>query len=388
MRRDKKPKRRPYAIVEIANFARLLRKLLGIHNRHGTNLLEIFALLQKAFPKLRLRIVANDMILRGEARAYPTSWIIKIRQGVLDGLLRGDPGARWTLAHELGHVLLQHPGRPFRDRCAATDVIEREAHTFAAEFLAPREDVKKHQSAEKIQSICQISLEAAQRRIDEIALEERSKQFGTKRGPPTSPHETPQSENNAAVIYAAISETLAENTVFSSIIPFKDNIFSTSILVAKGAQLLLDSYESVYGSTASNELTHSATVAAAILAIRPIRRIGASIAQENEILKLNEMCALKSASILLKMNIENLNARCVNGSASVGPISFPSDYLSELLSLGENVIASSSSILHFFELPSYYDYNEKTDVSWGEINSIKRIINLFGLLRNTGKTAR
>jgi len=62
--------------------------------------------------------------------------------------------------------------------------------------------------------------------------------------------------------------------------------------------------------------------------------------------------------------------------------------LSELLSLGENVIASSSSILHFFELPSYYDYNEKTDVSWGEINSIKRIINLFGLLRNTGKTAR
>ena len=142
------------------------------------------------------------------------------------------------------------------------DVIEREAHTFAAEFLAPSEHVKKYQSAEKIQTICQISLEAAQRRIDEIALEAHSKQFGTKRKPSTAPSATPQSENHAAVIYAAISATIAENSKSSSasIRPFKDNIFSTSILVAKGAQLLLDSYESFYGSSVSNELTCSATV--------------------------------------------------------------------------------------------------------------------------------
>jgi Zn-dependent peptidase ImmA (M78 family) len=383
MRCNRKPKRRAYAIAEIASFARLLRKLLAIHDRSGTNLLEIFPLLQKAFPKLRLRIVANDMLSGGEARAYPTSWIIKIRQSVLDGLLRGDYGARWTLAHELGHVLLQHPGRPFRNRHAANDVVEREAHTFAAEFLAPAEYVKKYQSAEKIQTICQISLEAAQRRIDEVSREERSKRFGTKRKPLTSTLEFPQSENHAAAIYAAISATITENADLYSIVPFSENIFSTSILVAKGAQLLLDSYESLYGPHASNDLTCAAAVAASILAINPIREIGTPVSRENEIARLNEICALKATANLLKITIDHLEVGSLSKNTSIALITFPSDYLRNLLVRGQSLITSPSSMIHFFELPSYNEYNARSDISWVEITALKKIISLFDLLRST-----
>jgi hypothetical protein len=382
MRRSRKLKRRAYTIAEIADFSRLLRIVLGIHNRYGTNLLEVFALLQKLFPKLRLRIVANDLLQGGEARAYPPSWIIKIRQSVLDGLLRGEAGARWTLAHELGHVLLQHPGKPFRNRNAANDAIEREAHTFAAEFLAPSEYVKKQQSAEKIQLTCRISFEAAQRRIEEIALEENSKQFGTKRRRFASANEAVKADNLAALIYGAISSTIVENTK-SPVQPFKDNIFCTSILVARGSELLSDSYESFYGVGEHSEIAQSAAIAAAILAIRPIRAIGSTTthANEIEIAKLNEICALRAASAALKINIANLDTMHAVGGATTGPISFSSAYLSELVRIGETMILGSSSIIHFYELPSYYDYNAKIEISWSEINGLKKIINLLAMLK-------
>lgn len=63
-------------------------------------------------------------------------------------LNRNDPGPTKiaTLAHELGHLALAHrlPATPGRRLCritqsqtAITDVIEREANTFMAEFLVP-----------------------------------------------------------------------------------------------------------------------------------------------------------------------------------------------------------------------------------------------------------
>jgi hypothetical protein len=298
--------------------------------------------------------------------------------------LRGDHGARWTLAHELGHVLLQHPGRPFRQRCPTNDdPLEREAHTFAAELLAPSEHAKKYGLAEDIRTTFQISLEAAQRRIDEIAREARSKQFGTKRKPVAS-NGTAQSENLAAIICAGISATISENSraLSTSIRPFRDNIFSTSVLVAQGARLLSDSYASVYGSNALSELTYSATAAAAILAMRPIRGMGSMSAYEREIVTLNEICALKVASMLLKVNMYNSDTDSGISSCS---LSFQSSYLNEFVGVGEHLIVDSCSVVQFCDLPSYFDYNAKIDVSWNEINSIKNIINLFAMLRGTTK---
>jgi hypothetical protein len=116
--------------------------------------------------------------------------------------------------------------------------------------------------------------------------------------------------------------------------------------------------------------------------------MGPLVVDEGKIATLNEICALKAASILLKSNFETSNTRHVRGGAGVGPISFPSDYLSELVRFGESLIAGSSSILHFFELPSYHDYNIENDVSWCEINSIKKTINLLALLRSAAKKAQ
>lgn len=80
--------------------------------------------------------------------------------------------ARFTLAHELGHIFLNHDKREFYDAEAAREMgedapekekpaKEREADAFASELLIPMEQLKKHQSAlkdlDKLAGIFQVS---------------------------------------------------------------------------------------------------------------------------------------------------------------------------------------------------------------------------------------
>ncbi len=73
---------------------------------------------------------------------------------------------RFTIAHELGHILLHAPGPgefhvdrgfdvKFRDQRSSkgTDAEEREANLFAAELLMPREFIAKD-----IEAACQVDL--------------------------------------------------------------------------------------------------------------------------------------------------------------------------------------------------------------------------------------
>jgi len=81
---------------------------------------------------------------------------------------------RWTLAHEIGHIVLGHltdfQGTNFK----AEDyrILEREANIFAAELLAPLA-VLKHLGVYKITeiaSLCGISKQAARYRVIDIFL--------------------------------------------------------------------------------------------------------------------------------------------------------------------------------------------------------------------------
>ena len=80
--------------------------------------------------------------------------------------------ARFTLAHELGHIFLNHDKREFYDpeiaREYGEDVPEnmkppkeREADAFASELLIPMEQIKKHQAdlkdIDKLARIFQVS---------------------------------------------------------------------------------------------------------------------------------------------------------------------------------------------------------------------------------------
>lgn len=84
---------------------------------------------------------------------------------------------RWTLAHEIGHIKLNHL-TDFNETCMSRGginsqqykVLEREANIFAAEFLSPMALLVLLEATEsnKIVSYCQISKVAADNREREI----------------------------------------------------------------------------------------------------------------------------------------------------------------------------------------------------------------------------
>lgn len=83
--------------------------------------------------------------------------------------------ARFTIMHELGHILLDHNN--FKGS------IEKEANSFAARILMPVGILKKINvlTAEKIADVCNVSLEAAEFREKRIAeLEKRGMWFASE----------------------------------------------------------------------------------------------------------------------------------------------------------------------------------------------------------------
>lgn len=85
---------------------------------------------------------------------------------------------RWTLAHEIGHIVMGHLTEfdaTALSRRGLTEkehsVLEVEAHCFAAELLAPKTIISRfdfHNSPQGISLICDISKDAAEKRLKQI----------------------------------------------------------------------------------------------------------------------------------------------------------------------------------------------------------------------------
>ncbi len=83
--------------------------------------------------------------------------------------------ARFTVAHELGHILLGHVGKyglVNREPAPTDNPIEKEANVFASRLLAPACVLWGCgvSTAEEIAALCDISLQAAQIRAERMAV--------------------------------------------------------------------------------------------------------------------------------------------------------------------------------------------------------------------------
>jgi hypothetical protein len=159
---------------QIRNFARDLRKKLEIDHRYSPDLYEILHRLHKVLPKFKLKEVEDADLPFAEAKAHCESGILQVTKSTLVALDKyGDPRARWTAAHEIGHIVLGHTGRRFRKRPnePITDKekqFETEADVFASEFLSPTHLAIEYSTAAEISRRFQLSVDASARRVDEL----------------------------------------------------------------------------------------------------------------------------------------------------------------------------------------------------------------------------
>ena len=82
------------------------------------------------------------------------------------------PRQRFTVAHELGHILLHTESVYNREPSANDNPIEHEANVFASRLLAPACVLKGLgvTTAEQIARFCDISITAAQYRLERLNL--------------------------------------------------------------------------------------------------------------------------------------------------------------------------------------------------------------------------
>jgi hypothetical protein len=311
-----------------------------------------------------------------------------------EGLLRGDVRARWTLAHEIAHLVLQHPRRLQRTRGAnrarqADLLFEEEANRFVSGLLAPFDRAVRCKTAEEIASAFRISLPAAQLRLRELKDEHTLGHVALKLGAP--PHswtiETGHRsdlEDQVAQICIAVLAMISEagSTSHIPIEPLRNNLFSAAMLTASTSALLVDAYESVGRATAAPEYKSIAALTAAIVAVCPIREIG-STDVSREVLLLNQRCALKVAAKLLHARFEDVRRLVFDRSNHGCRHMFEFSYLKAFVHLGEKLIRNDSTVLSWECFPNYYTYNADYDICWTDIHDLEYLMHLFSLLDST-----
>jgi len=136
-----------------------------------------------------LRMLAADQVLKtgplkihffapavGEAPAYVTydPTILHVDPEIWEEADQGEPGARFILAHELGHVILHdHHAQPFSGEKQDWIIMDEEsaewqAHTFADYFLISDGEVSTHITPTDVAIFCAVDREVAIRRLTPI----------------------------------------------------------------------------------------------------------------------------------------------------------------------------------------------------------------------------
>ena len=120
----------------------------------------------KVWPDFSFEVKEYDEMGEEHGRTYPERGEIWLRADIYDGMSNGQGRDRFTLAHELGHLLLhQQRGlarrlRPVRE-VKIYENPEWQANSFAGALLIPLTAVQRYGCEEAVADACGVSIPAA-----------------------------------------------------------------------------------------------------------------------------------------------------------------------------------------------------------------------------------
>ena len=156
----------PMSRLDIRNMAKKFRELLGIQNDLYVDVLRILEMLLPSMG-VNYEIVKNSE-LNTEAITIPGENLIKIREDVYLGARKGVGRYRFTIMHEIAHLIL-HDYSTIRlargdEKPVAYLDPEWQADAFAGEFLVPY-NLTKNMTEAEIVKYCRVTPKAAQCQI-------------------------------------------------------------------------------------------------------------------------------------------------------------------------------------------------------------------------------
>ena len=164
------------------DFERLTRKLritLGIDDQLRPDMIDVITSLKRLGYIADWVHVPDQCMAGAEAKFDPKDRKLYLSETTYLAALGDEPRARWTIAHEVGHIALAHHNA--RNRNAVRSEIERiaptvrrdeaQANRFAAAFLAPfhKTNFSLEMTATQLADRFGISVTAATNRVEELA---------------------------------------------------------------------------------------------------------------------------------------------------------------------------------------------------------------------------
>jgi Zn-dependent peptidase ImmA (M78 family) len=168
--------------TQIESAARTLRIQLGIDDQPIPDLMTVIVKCKDRKFLGNYRRIPDSEMPDDEAAFDPERNVLLIAERTFTAMNRGAPRARFTIAHELGHMWLQHPKLRHRnvskrqiEKLATFRRDESQAHKFAAAFLVPSHLVEDPMNAspEQIATDFQVSQTCACIRKEELERQHR-----------------------------------------------------------------------------------------------------------------------------------------------------------------------------------------------------------------------
>jgi Zn-dependent peptidase ImmA (M78 family) len=165
----------------IEQLAEDLRTALGLATVRAPDIGTLLERLREKYPRFKIEQRLERDLPNDEAYFDSVTMTLAIRESVLNAALEGNPRARMTVLHEIGHFTLGHQGT--RSRSSGVDfrsansgrvkAEEVEAYRFAAAFAAPMPLLKGVESAADIEQFFCMSWKAAQIRWEQLQTRRR-----------------------------------------------------------------------------------------------------------------------------------------------------------------------------------------------------------------------
>jgi len=156
----------------IAGHAGLMRQFLQLENRSYFPVVDVYEALDLMYEGARFEVREFHEMGDDHGRTYPDRNVIYIREDVYDRAAAGEARDRFTMCHELGHLMMhrgvalsridpRQPPKIYRNS-------EWQADTFASYLLMPRSLVANCSSLSSVAADFGVSHEAASVRRGEL----------------------------------------------------------------------------------------------------------------------------------------------------------------------------------------------------------------------------
>lgn len=175
--------------LEIERLAEMVRAVVGLQPNDRVSMTTV---LEHVMPVLlgdegyAFVVRADKDMIGAEALTHQAKPVIYFKDSSYESLVQGDPRARFTAAHELGHAML-HSGAHVKYARQATyksDEVnpEWQADCFAAAFLMPEKAFRECTTIEEAQSKFGVGFRSAMWRAKILRHKWRRSRINQKKG--------------------------------------------------------------------------------------------------------------------------------------------------------------------------------------------------------------